>query len=143
MRRRHPAPAADLPISNEIFQQLCGAVSNSRYTLESWEIGELAIREWLIRNNPEAIAMPSKMGYQWKKLFLPNGALLRTIFSGRSYHCLVENDRIEYKGTVISPNGFANLVGGMRRSAWKVIWVMLPACKDWKLAADLRPQKSG
>jgi hypothetical protein len=65
---------------------------------------------------------------------------LRCHHPGKSYHCLVEKDRIEYKGTSISPNGFANIVGGIRRNAWKVIWVMLPDCKEWKLAAELRPR---
>lgn len=138
--RHHPAHAADLPISNEIHHLLLKAIGERHFKVETWEIGEMAIREWLIRNSPDAFDQPVTMGYQWKSLFLPHGTLLRTMYSGTSYHCLVEKDRIEYKGTSISPNGFANIVGGMRRNAWKVIWVMLPDCKEWKLAADLRPR---
>jgi hypothetical protein len=57
----------------------------------------------MIRNNPESFAMPATSGYQWKHLFLPSGTLLRIIFNGKNFHCLVEEDHIRYKGQIISP----------------------------------------
>jgi hypothetical protein len=82
--------------------------------------------------------MPVIAGYQWKSLFLPNGTLLRTVFNGKNFHCLVEDDRIHFNGQSVSPSGFANAVGGMRRNAWKVIWVLFPNTSEWKLAGTLR-----
>jgi hypothetical protein len=43
-------------------------------------------------------------GYQWKHLFLPNGTLLRTIFDGKNFHCLMEDDHIRYNGVSPSAN---------------------------------------
>jgi hypothetical protein len=85
--------------------------------------------------------MPATSGFQWKHLFLPNGTLLRTIFNGKNFHCLVEEDHIRYNGQIISPSGFANAVGGVRRNAWKVIWVLFPDSSVWKLAGTLRTKK--
>jgi hypothetical protein len=131
-----------LPISLELYQQLASASTRSGFKKETWEIGAVAIREWLVRNDPESFAMPTTSGYQWKHLFLPNGTLLRTIFNGRNFHCLVEDDHVRYNGEIISPSGFANAVGGVRRNAWKVIWILFPNSSVWKLAGTLRTKKN-
>jgi hypothetical protein len=130
-----------LPISLELYQQLAAATISSKFEKETWEIAAAAIREWLVRNAPNSFAMPATSGYQWKQLFLPNGTLLRTIFNGTNFHCLVEGDRIRYNGEIISPSGFANAVGGVRRNAWKVIWLLFPNSPVWKLAGALRARK--
>lgn len=131
-----------LPISIELYQQLVSASVKSGFEKETWEIGAAAIREWMTRHHPDSFAMPATSGYQWKRLFLPNGTLLRTIFSGKNFHCLVEGDRIHYKGQEVSPSGFANAVGGIRRNAWEVIWILFPNSSVWKLAGALRTKKS-
>lgn len=141
VEKPHPSPYASLPISQEIYQQLSFACVDSGFKQETWEIGAAAIREWMIRNNPDSIAMPATSGYQWKHVFLPNGTLLRTIFNGRNFHCLVDEDHILYNGQKVSPSGFANAVGGVRRNAWKVIWILFPNSSVWKLAGTLRPKK--
>jgi hypothetical protein len=133
----------DLPISIEIYQQLLGASARGGFQKEAWEIGAAAIRDWMVRNDPDSFAMPATSGYQWKRLFLPNGTLLRTVFNGKNYHCLVEDDHIRYNGQSVSPSGFANAVGGVRRNAWKVIWILFPNCSEWKLAGTLRAKKAG
>jgi hypothetical protein len=142
VERPHPSPEINLPISLELYQQLISASALSGFTKETWEIGAAAIREWMTRNNPESFVMPATSGYQWKHLFLPNGTLLRTIFNGKNFHCLVEQDRILYNGEVTSPSGFANAVGGVRRNAWKVIWILFPDKSAWRLAGTLRPKKN-
>jgi hypothetical protein len=142
MKRSQPTPEMSLPISIEIYQQLASASVKSGFEQETWEIGAAAIREWLIRNNPESFTMPAMSGYQWKHLFLPNGTLLRTIFDGKNFHCLVEDDHIRYNGEKVSPSGFANAVGGIRRNAWKVIWILFPNSSVWKLAGTLRRKKN-
>ncbi|WP_147373874.1 hypothetical protein [Massilia cavernae] len=108
------------------------------FAQEEWEIAAIAIREWMTHNNPESFAMPATSGYQWKHLFLPHGTLLRTIFNGKNYHCLVDGDRIHYNGEEVSPSGFANAVGGIHRNAWKVVWILFPNSPTWKLAAAMR-----
>lgn len=142
MERRPPSPHMDLPISIELYQQLSSASMRGGFKQESWEIGAAAIREWLVRNDPETFAMPTTSGYQWKHLFLPHGTLLRTIFDGKNFHCLVEGDHLRYNGKITSPSGFANAVGGTRRNAWKVIWILFPNSTVWKFAGSLRPKKS-
>lgn len=130
-----------LPISLEVYQQLVSASVKTGFSQEIWEIGEAAIHEWMTRNNPDSFAMPPLSGYQWKHLFLPNGTLLRTVFNGKNFHCLVESDHIIYDGKQVSPSGFANAVGGMRRNAWKAIWILYPKSTVWKLAESLRTKK--
>jgi len=63
---------------------------------------------------------------------------LRTVFGGKNYHCVVEGDHILYNGQAVSPSGFVNAVGGMRRNAWRCTWILFPDSKDWKLADTLR-----
>jgi hypothetical protein len=141
MKTGHPGPEMTLPISLEIYQQLVSASVKSGFSQEIWEIGAAAIREWMSKNNPDSFAMPSLSGYQWKHVFLPNGTLLRTIFNGKNFHCRVEDDEIVYDGKKVSPSGFVNAVGGVRRNAWKMTWVLFPNSSIWKSADDLRPKK--
>jgi hypothetical protein len=130
-----------LPISLEIYEQLATASIRSGFEKETWEIGAAAIREWMARNDPDSFAMPATSGYQWKQLFLPNGTLLRTIFNGEHFNCRVEEDHIFHNGQSVSPSGFANAVGGVRRNAWKVVWILFPNSTTWKLAGTLRAKR--
>ena len=141
MRRHHPDHQMDIPISLKVYHQLNGAAFKTGYEKEIWEIAAEAIDEWIRRHDPEALAMPVATGYQWKNQFLPNGTLLRTVFGGKNHHCLVEGDRILYNGQAVSPTGFANAVGGIRRNAWRCIWILFPDSKDWKLADSLRTRE--
>jgi len=138
MRRHHPDHKIDIPISLKVYHQLIGATLSTGYEKEDWEIAAEAIDEWMRRHNPDAIPMPATTGYQWKSQFLPDGTLLRTVFGGKNYHCLVEGDRILYNGQAVSPTGFVNAVGGIRRNAWRCTWILFPDSKDWKLADTLR-----
>ena len=142
MRRYHPKPFNEVPVSFELDLKLKEASMLNPLKLETWEIAERAINEWLAKNEPETIPMPSFAGIQWKKLFLPNGTVLRTVFGGKNHHCRVEDDQLRYEGKATSPSGFANLVGGIRRNAWKVIWILFPQSQTWQLANDLRPARS-
>lgn len=139
MKRQHPKPELALPISLALHQQLCIAVCHSRFEKEDWEIAEIAIREWMARHDPDAFPMPAASGFQWKQLFLPDGTLLRTIFNGKNHHCRVEGGQVIHDGKASSPNRFANALGGTRRNAWEVIWIMLPQCQEWRRADALRP----
>ncbi len=141
MRRQHPNRQMDIPISLEIYQQLCGASINTGFAKEDWEIAAEAIDEWVRRHDPDALATPAHSGYQWKRLFLPDGTVLRTVFAGKNYHCVVEGGRIVFQGKDVSPSGFVNAVGGMRRNAWLCAYVLFPDTKQWQLADTLRPRR--
>ena len=138
MRRQHPDPRMSIPISLDVWNKLISASVDSGYEKEDWEVAAEAIYQWTRKNNPNAIPMPAAAGYQWKRLFLPAGTLLRTIFGGKNHHCTVERDQILYNGKPVSPGGFVNAVGGIRRNAWRSIWILFPNSKDWKLADTLR-----
>jgi hypothetical protein len=131
MRRYHPNPFNEVPISHKVDIRLNAASMINKLGLEPWEIVEEAIDDWLAKSEPGAIPMPQIAGVQWKKLFLPNGTVLRTIFNGKNYHCRVDDDELLYEGKATSPSRFANMVGGLRRNAWKVIWVLLPETRTW------------
>ena len=138
MRSRYPNQQTQLPVSLDVYQQLQWASCNTGYQKEDWEIAAEAIDEWMRRHKPDALAMQVAKGYQWKSQFLPTGTLLRTVFGGKNYHCLVEGDQILYNSKAVSPSGFVNAVGGIRRNAWRSIWILFPDSKDWKLADTLR-----
>ena len=138
MRNRYPDHQAEIPISLRVLQQLQGASCSTGYEKEDWEIATEAIDEWLRRHDPNSLSTLNTKGYQWKRLFLPDGTVLRTVFGGRNHHCLVEGDGIIYDGETMSPSGFVNAVGGIRRNAWKCTWILFPASQEWKLADTLR-----
>ncbi len=104
MKRQHPNPGMAIPISVGLFQQLCVAGCRSGFAPEDWEIADIAIREWIARNNPTSPTESALHGYQWKQLFLPDGALLRTSFSGRDHHSRVDGGKILYDGRACPPN---------------------------------------
>jgi hypothetical protein len=141
MKTPHPNPYSTVSISREVYLQLLAVAGQTGFDKEDWEIAADAINDWVRRNSPDAIAMPATNGYQWKQLFLPNGTLLRTIFNGKNHHCLVEGDQILYEGRAVSPSGFVNAIGGIRRNAWKSLWILLPDTTTWKLADSLRTKK--
>jgi hypothetical protein len=141
MKTPHPNPYSTVSISREVYLQLLAVAGQTGFDKEDWEIAADAINDWVRRNSPDAIAMPATNGYQWKQLFLPNGTLLRTIFNGKNHHCRVEGDQIFYEGRAMSPSGFVNAIGGIRRNAWKSLWILLPDTTTWKLADSLRTKR--
>ncbi len=138
MIRTPPGLVMDIPVPLEVYQQLTSAACRAGFEKENWEIAAQAIDEWMRRHDPESLSTPATSGYQWKRLFLPTGTLLRTVFKGKNYHCLVEGDDILYDGKAVSPSGFVNAVGGVRRNAWESTWILFPGAKQWKLANPLR-----
>lgn len=136
-----PPGGITIPISMEDWSKLLAATAESGYTLEAWEIGSQAVHDWLARNSPATLSRPCTSGYQWKEVFLPKGTLLRTVFNGKHHHCVVEDDGPHFNGEPMSPSRFANAVGGIRRNAWRVIWVLFPNTAQWKLADTLRTKR--
>ena len=139
--RYHPHRHIDMPVSQGVYHSLLTASAETGFQKECWEIVEAAIRDWMVRHHPESFSNPKVAGYQWKDVFLPKGTLLRTVFGGKNYHCTVEADHILYRGASVSPSGFVNAVGGVRRNAWKVVWVLLPDTLSWELAGTMRARR--
>ncbi|HEY0063313.1 MAG TPA: hypothetical protein VGC21_14435 [Telluria sp.] len=139
MRKHHPDPFDRIPVSKDVLMRLgCAEMMGP---LDNWEIVEEAVDEWMRKHRPEAAGEPEFAGYQWKSLFLPDGTVLRTVFAGKSHHCRVDQHQIMYDGKAVSPNGFVSAVGGVRRNAWKSIWLLLPDTKHWQRADAMRVRR--
>lgn len=138
MPRPYPDRPMNVPIHQSSYEQLVTAAVRTGFEKEYWEIAADAIDEWMRRHDPDTISMPAAHGYQWKRLFLPDGTLLRTVFGGKNYHCMVEGDQILYEKQAVSPSQFVNAAGGIRRNAWLCTWILFPDSKVWKLADSLR-----
>ena len=138
MKSYHPAPFIQVDIGHRDWIRLGAASLTGK---PEWQIVEEAIDEWMRRHDPIHCGEPEFAGYQWKGLFLPDGTVLRTVFKGKNHHCRVEGDQILYEGQARSPSGFVNAVGGVRRNAWKSVWLLLPDSKHWQLADRLRARR--
>jgi hypothetical protein len=139
MQTPHPDPFAHIPISHRHHVGVNYASMMAGKAI--WEVVEEAIDEWLRKHSPEKSGEPEFDGYQWKNLFLPNGTVLRTVFQGKNHHCHVEGDKLVYQEKELSPSAFVNAVGGIRRNAWRSVWVLFPDSKHWQLADSLRARK--
>jgi hypothetical protein len=138
MKSYHPNPFTHVDISHRDWIRLGAASLTGK---PEWQIVEQAIDEWMRRHDENNCAEPEFAGYQWKGVFLPDGTVLRTVFKGKNHHCRVEGDQILYEGQARSPSGFVNAVGGIRRNAWKSVWLLFPDSKHWQLADRLRAPK--
>lgn len=131
-----PMTAVAIPVS--LFSQLSAASIHSSGIREVNDLAAIAIDEWLRRGYADLIFSTANPGYQWKDLFLPHGTVIRTRFAGKYFHAFVEHDQILHEGRLTSPHQFANQSGGVRRNAWKVIWVLFPRETKWRRATSLR-----
>ena len=138
MKTPHPDPFQYIPIGHLASVNVGMATMDGK---QDWEVVEQAIDEWMRKHAPGQAGEPEFAGYQWKSLFLPHGTVLRTVFKGKSHHCRVDVDQILYQGEACSPSGFVNAVGGVRRNAWKSVWLLFPDAKHWQLADTLRTRK--
>ncbi|QGZ38139.1 hypothetical protein IP92_01573 [Pseudoduganella flava] len=101
------------------------------------EIVGVAVRHWLAANG-----CSRQRGYQWKELFLPDGAELRLRFQGVDYFATVEGDRLMYAGENVSPRQFALMVTGTNRNAWRDIWIRRAVNEYWVQACRWRSRYS-
>lgn len=77
-------------------------------------------------------------GFQWKKLFLPDGTCLRTSHHGNVAFAKVAGDRIVSEdGASLTPSLFANR-HATGRNAWRFVWLRFPGDDYWMRAADCR-----
>ncbi|MES2151192.1 MAG: hypothetical protein V4508_15535 [Pseudomonadota bacterium] len=83
-------------------------------------------------------ALPAPRGYQWKRLFLPEGSSLRMVFRGAPYFASVSGDAIVYQGNRLSPRQLTLAIAGEGRNAWRDLWICLPGETRWRPASLLR-----
>jgi len=79
-------------------------------------------------------------GYQWKRLFLPEGTRLRISFHGQQRFACVEGGTILSDGMATTPSRFANQDGCGSRNAWQAIWLQFPGERDWTPASNCHPK---
>jgi hypothetical protein len=132
-----------VPVPYKAFLELSEHMTAIRSRDQIGDLAGAAIRYWLAeekRKQEFAPTCPPSLlsGYQWKRLFLPDGTLLRTIYKGRPRVAQVANDQVVFESAPISPNEFANSPGGAPRNAWKSVWLLFPGEREWKLADDCR-----
>ncbi len=133
-------------LPTQVFFDLTDYMQETRTRADMSELVGLAVIDWLAAAKARAAEAKNADGFQWKELFLPSGTRLRTTFNGQRFHAVVEGDNIVFDGRSVSPSEFANGVGGNRRNAWKVVWLMLPHDGRWKVAKTLRtmqPKRGG
>jgi hypothetical protein len=77
-------------------------------------------------------------GFQWKKVFLPDGTSLRTSYCDTTEFAKVLGDSIvSDDGTSLTPSLFANR-HAKGRNAWRFVWLRFPGDDYWVRAADCR-----
>lgn len=99
------------------------------------------IQHWLaiekerqaLRENGRALR-----GFQWKNVFLPDGATLRTTYRQTTEYAKVSGDRIVTdSGESTTPSIFANR-HAKGRNAWRFVWLRFPGEEHWTRAEDYR-----
>lgn len=106
------------------------------------EAVDTAVRHWLAAMRQGAgDSMPNApRGYQWKSLFLPDGAWVRMAYRGDHEYAHVEGDRLMYQGRSTTPNKFASDHTDTVRNAWYDISIRMPGEKNWKMAYQRRKE---
>lgn len=85
----------------------------------------------------EKFGEPSR-GYNWQRVFLPNGSQIYMTYQGKQYFADVRHESIFYEGEGCSPSEFAHRVAGHNRNAWRDIYIKRPRDQGWLLADELR-----
>lgn len=124
-------------ISSGLFLELANYLQEFGDERDPAEVVEAAISSWLCvarGEEPEA----EVRGFQWKRLFLPEGTELKMSYRGSNAFAKVVGDSVVYRGQSTTPNQFAADVAGTARNAWEVLWLRLPGQRYWKNARFIR-----
>lgn len=137
----------NIAIPWEIFMELSDYMSDTRTRESMGDLAGKAIHNWIdeqrsIQNGLRTPTTSMLSGYQWKRLFLPDGTMARASCKGVARIAQVANNKLVFEGVPITPHEFANATGASPRNAWKVIWLLFPGEREWKLADDCRPSRA-
>jgi hypothetical protein len=99
------------------------------------------VQNWLTVNTERSTLRqdgPPLRGFQWKKVFLPEGTNLRTSYRHSVEFAKVIGDRIiSDDGEALTPSLFANR-HTQGRNAWRFIWIRFPGETHWIRAINCR-----
>ncbi len=128
-------------LSHHTLLALMEHLRDTGATTDPAEAVDTAVRHWLAAMKQGAGAPETPRGYQWKSLFLPDGAWVRMAYRGDHEYAHVEGDRLMYKGRPTTPNKFASDHTGTVRNAWHDISIRMPGEKIWKMACQRRKEQ--
>ncbi len=131
-----------LQIPSATFVELADYLRDYGDERDPSDIATLAIDAWLALAKGDAPYRPALRGYQWKDLFLPERTEVRMRGGADYAYAAVVGDTLVYDGQAMSPSQFAGLIGGVRRSAWRDLWLRLPGSKAWKKPAFHRLEQN-
>jgi hypothetical protein len=124
-------------ISSALFLELANYLQQFGDERDPAEVVEAALTSWLCVARGE-VQEAEVRGYQWKRLFLPEGTELKMSYRGNNAFAKVVGDFVVYKGQPMTPNKFAAEVAGSARNAWEVLSLRLPGQRYWKNARFIR-----
>ena len=117
------------------FAELSDFLRTSGSTLGTGDAMISAIKQWIAAER--AVTTPDR-GYQWKRLFLPDGTRLRMHHADRWFYADVIADRLIYQGRPVSPRQLTVVIAGDGRNAWRDLWIRRPGERQWTSAEHLR-----
>ncbi|KQZ43202.1 hypothetical protein ASD58_23360 [Duganella sp. Root1480D1] len=106
--------------------------------LNAGELAAMAIEEWLARTEGGEVPGIRLRGYQWKKVFLPEGTQLRVWNRSGYAYAEVIGDNIVHLGNAVSPHEFICRCKGISRSAWSEVALLFPGENHWRGADAVR-----
>ncbi len=124
-------------ISSALFLDLANYLQEFGDERDPAEVVEAALASWLCVARGE-VPEAEVRGYQWKRLFLPEGTELKMSYRGSNAFAKVVGDAVVYRGQPTTPNQFAAEVAGTARNAWEVLSLRLPGQRYWKNARLIR-----
>ena len=129
-------------ISSELFLELANYLQEFGDERDPADVIEGALASWLAvaRGEVDPGDGPTP-GFQWKRLFLPEGTELKMQYRGQHAFAKVIGDAVLYDGRPLTPNQFAAEVAGTARNAWRDLWLRLPGQRNWKNAAFIRGEQ--
>jgi hypothetical protein len=127
-------------ISSALFLDLANYLQEYGDERDPAEVVEAALASWLcVARGDSQIAELS--GYQWKRLFLPEGTELKMNYHGAYAFAKVVGNSVVYDGRPTTPNKFVADVAGTPRNAWEVLWLRLPGQRHWRNARFIRNEQ--
>jgi hypothetical protein len=131
-----------LQIDTSLLLRLVAQLQIRGGTQDVSEVISSAIELWLreqatLRKGSDPACV---RGYQWKKLFLPEGTELRSWSYGENNYARVVGDEIIHNGKPVTPNQFAQSFARSTRNAWEDLRIRRPEDKQFRPACILRKE---
>jgi hypothetical protein len=129
------ATTSAITIPPATFAELCDYLRMSGSTLSATDAIISAVKQWIAAESEPATP---ERGYQWKRVFLPDGTRVRMQSDGEWSYADVIGDELMYRGRTVSPRQLTIAIAGNGRNAWRDLWIRRPGEKGWSGADRLR-----